>query len=259
MRILAIGLLSLFAIDSLHALYSGNPDEPELIDNGLLFATDNTFGVKIGYEGDFVFDRRLNASSGASCRVDEFQSRMNQGVLTLNFFDKIEAFGSVGSMNAYVSLRPHKDGERREFQSGDATTWGAGGRVLLFTWDDLHAGVTGSYQSADLPMRWNALNGETFSTAAKMKYWEWQIAGLFSYRVEMFDPYIGITYSVAEAVVRHIRSDMQLGHRQFKMKSRDRVGAALGCSLTPSKIIDLNVEVRLFDEEAISVAGNLKF
>lgn len=259
MRIIGALSLALLTMRAVEALYCGNPDEPELIDQGLFFAPNSSIGLKIGYQGDFIFNRRLEATSGVHCLVDEFSSRMNQGVATLNLMDRIEAFGSVGAMSAYTAFRPHRDEKRREFQTGDALTWGAGGRVLLFPWGDVNIGCSGSYQYADLPIRFDAINGESFSTDAKMKYWEWQVAALLSYRIEMFEPYCGVSYSVAEAVFRHVSSNMQLGHRQFKMKSQERVGLALGCSLTASKVVDLNLEVRLFSEESLTIAGNIKF
>jgi hypothetical protein len=259
MKIAVVLSAALFAMRSIEALYCGNPAEPELIDNGFFLSPNSSIGLKAGYQGDFVFNQRLKATNGVHCVVDDFSSRMNQGVLRLNVFDRIEAFGSVGAVSAYTSFRPDRDGMRREFQTRDELTWGAGGQVLLFMWSNFDLGCSGSYQYSDLPIRWDAINGETFSTHAKMKYWQWQIAGLISYRAEMFIPYCGISYSVAEAVFRHVNADMLLGHRQFKMKTRDRVGCALGCSLTPSTVIDLNVEVRLFSEEALTIAGNVKF
>lgn len=259
MKLGIVLLAALLVGRAAEALYSGNPDEPELLDNGLFLKRDNTFGIEAGYQGDFVFDRRMHATSGAHCRIDDFQSRMNQGVLTFNFMNRLEVFGSAGAMNAYTSFRPHGDGKRREFQMSDHITWGAGGRILIGNWGNAHVGATGAYQYSKMPVKWNSVDGHTYSTDANMKYWEWQVALLLSYRVEMFDPYIGATYSVAEAVLSHVKENMDLHHRKITFKNRDRVGMALGCSLTPSNIVDLNVEVRLFDEEAIMLAGNVKF
>ncbi len=241
------------------ALYSGNPDEPDLIDNGLFLQPDSWFAFKVGYQGDYVFNRRLHAGSSIKENVDEFQYRMNQGVLTINMMDRLEIFGSVGAMQAEIQVRPQDDGRMREFQTNGNTTWGAGGRLLMFTWGKVHLGATGSYQSANLPVRWDSLDGETFSSSAKLYYREWQVAALISYRVEMLVPYIGAVYSTVKANMKHLNSNMEIKHNEFLMRSRERIGIALGCSLTSSTIVDLNVEVRLFDEEAISLAGNIRF
>lgn len=256
----AVGLwVGMVLLNSVHALYSGNPDEAELLDGGLFLPRDDSFGVKLGYQGDLVFDRKMHATSGVQGDVDTFESRMNQAVLSVNFMNRLELFGSAGSMKAYLSFRPNEEGKRREFQTHEQFTWGGGGRALLLNWGNAHVGASGSYQYAKLPINWDAVNGETFSSHATMKYWEWQAAGLIAYRVEIFDPYAGVSYSSAEAILYHIGEDLHLHHKRVKMKNRERIGLILGCSLTASRVVDLNIEVRLFDEEAVSIAGNMKF
>jgi hypothetical protein len=79
----------------LAALYMGNPAEPEIVYKGFLIPKDSSFGVKLGYQGDWVFDRLLRAYSGSHRRIDYFKIVMNQGVLTLNYIDRFELYGTV--------------------------------------------------------------------------------------------------------------------------------------------------------------------
>jgi len=43
------------------------------------------------------------------------------------------------------------------------------------------------------------------------------------------------------------------------MKSKNNFGMALGCSLSSSKYFLLNAEVRLIDEEAVTINGEFRF
>jgi major outer membrane protein len=259
MKKLAALLAALLAMASLSALYNGNPAEPELIDKGFFFCRDNLFSMKAGYQGDFVFDRKLRAHHGATGRIDTFRYYMQQGVLTANLMDRFELYGSLGSMNAYIAHRPHVDMKRREYETHDHLTWGCGARGILFRWCRTVVGFDAKYQDAHPHVKWNALDGAALTTGADLRYREWQVGLAASHHIHIFIPYAAIKYSSVHSRLNEIRANMQLGHESFKMRSRDRFGAALGCSLSTAKRLDLNVEVSLFDEEALTLAGNIKF
>ncbi|KPK33138.1 MAG: hypothetical protein AMS24_02175, partial [Chlamydiae bacterium SM23_39] len=46
---------------------------------------------------------------------------------------------------------------------------------------------------------------------------------------------------------------------ELYMKSKNNFGMALGCSLSSSKYFLLNAEVRLIDEEAVTINGEFRF
>ncbi len=254
-----MALLALLGAASLPALYNGNPAEPETIDEGFFLCRDSCFGVKAGYQGDFVFDRKLRAHAGATGRIDTFKYYMQQGVLTFNLMDRYEFYGSLGAFNAFVEHRPHIDGKLREYETNDHFTWGGGLRAIIFRCGHALLGVDAKYQYARPHVKWNALEAEAFTTGATLSYSEWQIGLGAAYRVELFIPYAALTYSSVHSRMSEIRPNMELGHDSFHMRSRERFGAALGCSLSNAKVVDLNVEVSLFDEQALTLTGNVKF
>jgi major outer membrane protein len=249
---------AIFSMTSLYALYNGNPSAPDIIDEALFSCQDNFFVIKAGYQGDYVFDRKLAARKGITGRMDQSQIGMNQGVLTLNLQDRFEIYGSVGAMNAFLSDRPHVDGQRRQYETHDELTWGVGGRCLIVPFKNIDFGVDACYQYANPHLAWNAINGVAYKTRGRLKYEEWQVGLGLSYHIDFFTPYLAVKYSNVWAKMSHIRPDI-LPVSHFKMKSREHFGLALGCTLSNGKIFDLTGEVRLFDEQAVSVAGNIKF
>ncbi|MGE5196192.1 MAG: hypothetical protein ACM3JI_02550 [Anaerolineae bacterium] len=258
MKKIAFLLGILFVSESLQALYFGNPAEPQMIEEGFFLSKENFASVKASYQGDFIFDRKLRAHDGARGRIDNFKALMQQGVLILNFQDRYEVYGSLGAMHVELSHRPHFDGRRRQYESNDHLTWGVGGKVIIFQWNNTLLGADAKFQYANPHMKWNAVNGEAFTTGSELTYKEFQGGLAVSHHVDIFTPYFALKYSEVRAKMRHIRSNT-LPRHHFKMRSRDYVGIALGCSLSTGKLFDLNVEVTLIDEQALTLAGDIKF
>lgn len=252
-------LLCLWSLLPVHALYFGNPSEPDIIEEGFFFSCEGNWGLKIGYQGDLCFDRQLKVTTPPlKGKMNEFSYLMNQGVVTCNLFDLYEVYGSVGAMSATFAQVPSFDFNKREYSTSGHFTWGVGAKAELFHWGLTTLTADGKYQYSQPPLQWNTINGTSYKTSARLHYEEWQIGGGLSHQVDMFVPYIALIYSSVDAKVRHIKSNI-LPVNHFSMQSRERFGMALGCGLSPSCLVDLNVEVRLFSEQAITLAGNIKF
>ncbi len=242
----------------LHALYFGNPASPDIIEEGLIFCYENWAGVKVGYQGDYCFNRNLKAEGSVRGRIDDFSYLMNQGVFTFNILDRYEFYGSLGAMNVSFSNRSQRDFKKRNYETNGHFTWGAGARLELFHWGCTLFSVDGAYQYSNLPLKWNALDGASFKTHAQLKYVEWQVGGGVSHQIDMLIPYAALTYSSVQARLKNIEKNI-LHHSHFSMRSNQRFGLAMGCTISSSSTLDLNAEVRLFSEQAISLAGNIKF
>lgn len=242
----------------LWALYMGNPAETEIIDTGFFIPQDNFIGVKLGYEGDIIFDRKLRSTSHAHGRIDDFSMTMNQGVITLNYLDRFELYGSGGASSSYFYFRPKVDHEKREFQTHDHGTGGVGARFLLAQWGNTGIGVDGKFQWAGAGIKWVSVNGVSHDSGAHLHYREWQASFAAYHTIDLFTPYLGFKYSNVHASVTGLSSTVYPSSH-FKMYNRDRFGIALGCTVSQGKKIDLFVEVQLIDEQALSLGGNLKF
>jgi hypothetical protein len=242
---------------SLHALYFGCPAEPRLIDEGFWMAADSFLGVKLGYEGDAVFDRKMRASGGASGRIDRFKSTYNQGVLTFSILDRFEAYASYGAMNVSFWHRPRIDKERREYESHDQWTVGTGAKLILYQWGNTVLGADGKFQYGQPRFKWATVNGVSHATGARLVYSEWQAGLALSHTIDMFTPYLGGTYSEARGHFDRIRHVIY-PRSHFKMHSRDKWGLVLGCAFTTGKKFDLNIEGQFFSEQGATIAANIK-
>jgi hypothetical protein len=252
-----LGIFLLFQ-PFLAALYMGNPAEPEIIDCGFFIPQDSCMGLKIGYQGDWVFDRMLKAYVGAHGRIDRFEIQMNQGMIALNYLDRFELYGTVGAMNSSFWVRPHTDGMRREFETDNHWTAGGGVRLLLAEWGNTGIGLDGKIQYGQPSIKWITVNGVSHASGAHLAYHEWQGSFAAYHTIDLFTPYLGVKYSNVHANVSGL-SKIAYSHKHFKMTNRCRFGMALGCTVSQGKKMDINVEMQLVDEQALTIGGNLKF
>jgi hypothetical protein len=256
MKRLAVLFFALPGIGS--ALYLGNPAEPQLIEEGLFTEPDHMAAGKIGYQGDWVSDRKLRGQGDGRGRIDQFEVWMNQGVATLNFIDRIELSASLGSMTTTFSQRRHADGILRQFQTHDGLTVGTGLSLLLMQWKNTILGIDGKYQYSTPHLKWVSVNGTGHASGGKVVDREWQVGMALSYTADLFTPYIGASYSSVHARVSGL-SGAVYPDSHFEMRSRHRFGLAVGCSLSQTKKIDLTLEARMIDEQAVTGAINIKF
>lgn len=251
-------LLLLLSPAILLGLSMGNPAEPEIIDQGFFIPQNISVGVKVGYQGDRIFDRLLKAKDKARGRVDHFAMQMDQGVVILNYLDRFEIYGSVGSMRSDFWMRPKIDQKRREFETHDSVTGGGGARLLLAQWGNTGIGFDGKIQWGKPAIKWVAVNGVSSASGAHVNYREWQGSAAVFHTVGIFTPYLGVKYSAVHAAVQGL-SKKAYPHSHFKMVSRCRFGMALGCTLSSGKKFDLFVEVQMVDEQGLSFGGNIRF
>lgn len=252
-------LIPAFALSTtVQALYNGNPALTESIEDGIFFSKDYNYTMKVGAQCDYVFDRKLKGKGNAKGPVDNFTILQNQGTVTFNMQDRIEAYGSFGSFHTEFANEPHSDNKRREYGTHDHFTWGAGLRAVVFHWGNALMGIDGKYQRALVPVKWNTLNGEALPPASNLFYREWQVGASMAYEAGTFIPYMGLTYARARAKVNSVNPAL-FSPGSFSMTNRERVGLALGCTLAPGCVVDLSIEARFFSEQALTLAGDIKF
>ena len=249
------------SFSQVQALYFGNISEAEIIDQGIVLSKDNWMALKIGYQGDFVFDRKLQTHGGCHGRVDEFQLVMQQGLIALDFADRAEFYGTMGVANVYFTHRPDSDQKRREYQTAEDFTWGVGARAIFISWGNTSLGADAAIQWANMKSKWEAINGVSYNKHSNINYREWQVGMGVSHKIEILVPYFAVKYSNVRGKLKNLSPYLfpPNGSDNFNLKNRTYVGIALGATVSMGTIFDLNVEASLIDEEAISLAANLKF
>lgn len=253
----------LFATLHLQGLYQSNPILPEIIDKGFFMPEDLFMGIRIGYQHDQVFNRNLKKRGQLEGNVSTVSQMYDQGVLTMNFWDRVDVFASLGAMSIYVSDRQKINTShfQLEYQTSDNFTWGTGLRAAIINWKSTVFGASANYQYANPKVNWNTVEGLTFSNTAKVRWSEWQVGVAVAQQIDIFTPYIGVNYSKVSSTVHNIAKDPLIPSypTRFKMKSRNHFGMALGCDFSNEKYFDLGIEMQLISERAFTIKADIRF
>lgn len=238
-------LPSLFCISSLYSLYNGNPAIPSVPEEGFFIAKEAWMSIRAAYEGDLIY-RPMN-NHLHKCRIYE-----NFGVVTLNFSERLDLYAAVGSFSS--SLRRTADHKRWEFEVETAAAWKVGARGILWEYGDTFLTLHLGYERASPKIREVVLNGSPLERKqGKLFYHEIEGSVGVAHQIDFFIPYIGIESSCVQAKIR----DVSRG--EFKSRNRIPVGLFLGCGFSPGTKAIVNFEVRLADEQAISLGIDLRF
>ena len=114
----------------------------------------------------------------------------------------------------------------------------------------LHA----AYQHASARFREIVLNGSPLARKRGRLFYH-EIEGSLSvgHRIDIFIPYIGIESSYVRTKLEHLPIE------KLSLHTGSPVGLFLGCGFSPGSKLILNVEVRLIDENAVALTGDIRF
>ena len=249
---------------ALFALPCGNPASPHIIEEGLLISPASWVNCRVGYEGNFVSNRRLKKSEFNN-RIDHFEMDMNAGTFTVNVQNRLDlyAVGGEARMQSYWRfVETNQTPSRVEFETKYRWAWSGGARAVFFDWGRTSLELGGRYLTSKPKVLWLTKNGTPIAfNKAKCHFSEWQLDLGIAYHADLFFPYLGIKYSRAKVRVSEIDAaiigDEETHH--VRMKNRRKVGMMLGCGVSNGKYFLLNIEARLFDEDAASVTGEFRF
>lgn len=255
--------LMLFLSGSLWSLPVGSPAFPTLIEEGFFIPPQSGFSIRIGYEGDFVGDERMNQEREGSGRVDSYVQNTNSGVVTCNVVDRLDLYGVFGSSRMHADWRFTSDDTvtRAEIQSRYRFLWGVGARAILYEWGCAILGLGGRYSSTHPTPSWLTLNGSPVSVEGGYVRWKaWQIDFDLAYRIDLFTPYIGIKFLDAQTDLNNFPVAIANNEAHtLLMQTRAPVGIVVGCTLSNRNYFLFNVEGRLIDEEAVTISGDIRF
>lgn len=241
----------------------GNPVSPQLIEKGVFTSCDRWVDFRIGFEGDFVTDGRLDQHDEGRGRVDRFRQYTNSGTLTLTLVNRMDIYGVWGGSKVKADWR-FSEGDSihiAKLKTYDQNLWAVGARTILYEWCRLFLGLGGRYSYSRYKPAHVSIDGLRVPVTDTHFFWkEWQVNMDFSYKICYFTPYIGVKYSNTQIHLGDFSVPIAsngTGNNEFI--NREPVGLYLGCGVTNGKYFMVNVEGRLIDEEAVTVSADLKF
>ncbi|MCB1181682.1 MAG: hypothetical protein KDK55_06670 [Chlamydiia bacterium] len=283
-RVLLTAVASLVCMSGV-ALPLGNPAEASIYTNGIYCGYNNlsggfcnSFSFRLGFYGDYVFNRHLRLkengldASGNGRGIQETQLNTNAGYIVFNYCDLIDIFATLGVSNLSIMTSEISwifNGNRLgEFFTDTTISWSFGGRISLYEWRCWTLGIEGQYFQFDPHVTQFADGARNiqFSSHNRWKYREWQVGAGIAYTIYVCDPKFTI---VPYAGVKWSSLCLKTGHFWFisntetfevsDMNGAKDWGWALGATCAMCDVVGVTVEGRWADEKALHVRGQFRF
>lgn len=284
MKKLLLTMLTILTCGAAYALPTGNPADPALTPQGLFWndecceapcdpcdpcGFDWDVSLRLGFYGDYVFNRKLQLNGPTDSRIDDFELFTNAGLIVLNFWERLDIYTTLGATNMALSTNALDFGliglGRLYLETESDFSWSVGVRGILWECGCTTVGLDARYFRTSPDIKRITVN-ETFSAYPEdleLEYREWQVSLGVSHRINMFVPYVAVQWSKVDVdfdgdpfLIPGI-TVAALSPRD--LEERHQWGYAVGVSLVDCDIMTLNVEGRFRNEKAISVNAQIRF
>ena len=280
MKKLYLTMLTLLACGAAYALPVGNPSDASMLCDGLIWEGHcgdpcdpcltwcDAFSIRVGFYGDYVFNRHLEIDRGADdSDIEHTEIYTNAGLIVLNFWDRFDAFTALGATNFKIQTNARSfsgaDGERFDIESETDFSWSTGLRGTIWECGCTSLGVEAQYFFTRPDIR-RVTQGADISVypdeKISSKYHEWQVGVGISHRINMLVPYIAVKWSHARLKFDNARPGDGIPTTVlFDLNNGKDFGYAIGVSFVDCEKTSLTVEVRFGDEKAAYVNGQIRF
>lgn len=254
--------ISLFFLSKLSALPLGNPADPSLLTDGIIYMGGEKFGFchedfsfRAGFYGDYVYNRHAKVEFlGRDREFGRFQIFTNAGYFVFNIWNKLDLFATLGASNISVQLNGGifgpSPGRQISSESSTCFSWSVGSRLALYEICSTVLGVEAQYFDMR-PHIYRSTIGSLTSVydVTNTHYKEWQFGAGIAHKIDHFAPYIGAKWSNV-----HFFDSIP-----GPIRNKKKFGYAIGVSIIACLKASLGVEVRLADEKALFVNGQIRF
>ncbi|MBM3192171.1 MAG: hypothetical protein FJZ63_05945 [Chlamydiae bacterium] len=242
------------------AMYVGNPASCEFPKEGLFSSEEDRVAIKVAYQTEVVLDRKMENTVTHS-RVENAGLRFEQGVVFVNFLDRLEIIASLGTLQIGLS-KDIVPGAKLSLDTHANFSWSIGGQSELILWGNTSLGVVANYLASSMTPETLFLNHKPIAEdSTKLSYNTWQVALALSQKVDPFSVYIGGVYSYATLQMQSgvFQNFLGSGVQEETYRNRHALSMVLGVSLAAHKAYTLNVETQAFGQIAIGMNMCLRF
>ncbi len=286
-------LLPLLLCSPLFALPIGNPMDASLYQNGLFcgdcyedrccdpcdpcFSWCDAWNFRLGFYGDYVFDRHMELDKHDHADIDDFEIYTNAAFLALNICDRLDIFTTLGAtdFNLTANSKVFSSGSSLSTKIDTETSfsWSIGGRLTIWDCECFYFGIEGQYfrTKPEVDRIW--LDTGTLAYPNKtidMKYSEWQVGIGAAYLMRIgcsgvsAIPYIGLKWAGSHAdfddAIQSFSTPVgtQTLHL-YDLENKKLWGWGLGTTILFCDAVSVTVEGRWADEKAVHVNGQFRF
>lgn len=253
----------------------GNPSNPKIFKKGF-FTKKNFLNFKSGY----LFDNTYKSSYKDEILTEDSTPSYskiisNNLILTLNFKKRLDIYSILGSAKLNLD---------EQIKTNGNLSWGVGSKLLFFKKKGFDLAADIKYFRTRQHIDYFIIEKKVFPIETShfaFTYEELQGSLALSYKVKRFIPYIGITY-LRSIISPHTGKNLlysmfasEIGNKGLirypypnqdvlddfttsKIKNSKNIGLVVGSSIINSSI-NINIESRMFDQNAINISSEVRF
>lgn len=255
-------LLILF-FTKVHSIFVGNPAAPNLLQSGIIFKS-KYMNLKAAYLYNNIYYARYKDKIHRKDSENSFvKLRTNASILTANIHEHLDILGILGSSKFKMD---------QNVSTNSKFSWGLGGKMIIFKKKNIFAAADVKYfrtkQGCDVLID----QKEVFPIVTPnfgFLYEEYQGALTAGYKIDIFIPYLGVTYLYStitpypyeKGVIRYPYPDNDIlgDFFTYKTKNSKNWGLVIGSSIFSNSKILLTIEGRMFDQNSIGFLGEVRF
>ncbi|MCX6994925.1 MAG: hypothetical protein NTY13_03780, partial [Chlamydiae bacterium] len=258
-----------------HSLYASpvlSPNAAAVHTDGVFFCDDcSCWSLRAGFRGDYVFDRKLSSYSADHQGTTVASMMSNEGVVTLNFWDRLDIYGLVGATTTQLSsIAFNSSGSTVLLESStpSSTIWGVGARATILEYNfgccgTSYLGADINYESGSTGSGPTTFSGMPVDIPITGRYKETQISLQIGHRIAMLTPYIAAKWSNANATAYADTSAYPgspiPSHQDNFRNTGNHWGYAVGVLLIDAGRMSVTAEARFIDEKAMTIMGEFRF
>lgn len=235
-----------------------NPLSPA-IEYAPLFNCHEDVSLKMGYRGDFVFNRKMHSSQG---EIERLACFANEGALGFNFARQSDLYLFMGSNHMSYASFFGTDQLKMDFKGSFIAGFAA--TAILYEWCCLDVGegslsLTGQYEDTSWTKPHTAtINGTLVDAGTYFRYREGSVSLSVGQKIKNLVPYIALNWSMARV---RVRNNLTVGNLVVgpMLKNSRTFGLGFGLSLVDAARMLVTVEARLINEDALTINADFHF
>ncbi len=282
MKKFALTALTVLSCGMLTALPVGNVNDASLYTQGVwwgrscasvcdpCFSWCDAFSVRLGFYGDYVFNRHLETNTSYDSAIQVTELFTNAGYAALNICNWIDIFATFGSTNLYLdTTAQNQDNIFVDFSP--EFSWSVGGRVSLWEYCNFGIGLEGQYfqfkPNLNFVRQLGVTAGSVYNyTDTSATYKEWQVGLGASYMFcsecpgTVFVPYVAVKWAGAKLNTGNVSyTPVDITYTIPNLENSKLWGYCVGLTLTQNETIGATVEGRWGDEKAVHTNLQIRF
>ena len=226
----------------------GNPYSPAILEQGILIPDTVWCQPRISFAEDWTLFQELTSSKIAQPIFNGSSQIFSCSWSILERFDVSLSLGTAQNKYRFLSNFGTIEGK----VSG-GMIWYGETKLILLEILDTGFSLFGEAGGSSFMKGPALLNEQPLKENSDFKMRFWKVGGAISQKIGPFVPYIG-------AFVCHSCWKGDFGDFfTIYLRQKKPVGALLGCSFSKGKVVSLNLEWRGWNEESITISGELRW